>query len=49
MIAADLMTREFVTVGPEMLLSAAIRLMLEHRVSGLPVIDGTGRIVGLVT
>lgn len=49
MKAADLMTREIVTVGPETLLSDAIRLMLEHRVSGLPVVDGTGRLVGLLT
>ncbi len=49
MRAADLMTRDIVTVGPEMPLADAIRLMLEHRVSGLPVADGTGRLVGLLT
>jgi CBS domain-containing protein len=49
MNAADLMTREIVTVGPETPLADAIRLMLDHRVSGLPVVDGTGRLVGLLT
>ena len=49
MKAADLMTRDIVTVGPETPLADAIRLMLEHRVSGLPVVDGTGQLVGLLT
>ena len=49
MKAADLMTRDIVTVGPETPLAHAIRLMLEHRVSGLPVVDGAGQLVGLLT
>ena len=49
MKAADLMTRDIVTVGPETPLADAIRLMLEHRVSGLPVVDGAGQLVGLLT
>jgi CBS domain-containing protein len=49
MKAADVMTREIVTVGPETPLAEAIRLMLEHRVSGLPVVDGAGQLVGLLT
>jgi CBS domain-containing protein len=43
------MTRDVVTVGPETPLAEAIRLMLEHRVSGLPVVDGNGQLVGLLT
>jgi CBS domain-containing protein len=49
MKAADVMTRDIVTVGPETPLADAIRLMLEHRVSGLPVVDGNGQLVGLLT
>ena len=49
MKAADVMTREIVAVGPETPLADAIRLMLEHRVSGLPVVDGDGQLVGLLT
>ncbi len=48
MKAAELMTRDIVTVGPEAPLADAIRLMLEHRVSGLPVVDEAGRLVGLL-
>jgi CBS domain-containing protein len=49
MNAAELMTRDLVTVRPEAPLADAIRLMLEHRVSGLPVVEEGGRLVGLLT
>ena len=49
MKAADVMTRDIVAVGPETPLADAIRLMLERRVSGLPVVDGAGQLVGLLT
>jgi len=38
-----------VTVGPELRLSQALELMREHRFSGLPVVDGAGRPVGILT
>jgi acetoin utilization protein AcuB len=44
----DLMTRAVVTVRPDDRLEHAARLMLEHEVSGLPVVDGAG-VVGLIT
>jgi CBS domain-containing protein len=46
---SDIMTREVVTVTPETTLEAAVRLMVERRVSGLPVVDGAGAVVGVVT
>ena len=50
MKAADLMTREIVTVGPELPLADAIHLMLDRRISGMPVVDAAaGRLVGLLT
>jgi CBS domain-containing protein len=49
MNAAELMTRDVVTIGPEAPLADAIRLMLKFRVSGLPVVDGAGRLIGLLT
>ena len=49
MKAADVMTREVVTVGPEMPLAEAIQLMLGHQVSGLPVIGNDGLLIGLMT
>lgn len=49
MYATDLITRSVVTVGPEEPLAEAIRLMLEHRVSDLPVVGNAGRLIGLLT
>jgi len=42
------MTRRVVSVAPEASILDAIKLMLEHHVSGLPVIDH-GRLTGIVT
>ena len=49
MNAADVMTRDIFTVAPGTSLVEAIQLMLKVRVSGLPVVDGLGRLVGLLT
>jgi CBS domain-containing protein len=45
----DVMTRNVVTVTPEESILVAARLMLQHRVSGLPVVDAKGALVGIVT
>ena len=49
MKAADIMTLGVFTVRPETSLKEAAGLMLERGISGLPVVDGTGRLVGIVT
>src|SRR5262245_62493366 len=49
MNAVDVMTRDLVSIRPEASIMEAIRLMLQHRISGLPVVDATGRLQGIVT
>jgi CBS domain-containing protein len=49
MNAADIMTRNILSVGPESRVVEAIGLMLDNHVSGLPVIDEAGQLVGIVT
>ena len=49
MITADVMSRPIVAISPEAPLEQAIRLMIDRRVSGLPVIDAQGRAVGMLT
>jgi CBS domain-containing protein len=49
MIVADAMTRTVLTATPSMPIDQAARLMLDHRVSGLPVLDANGTLVGIVT
>ena len=49
MTVADFMTSKVVTVTPDISILAAARLMLEHRISGLPVVDDANHVVGIVS
>lgn len=49
MKAADLMTSFVVTVTPEATIEYAAQLMLQYRISGLPVTDSDGAVLGIVT
>ena len=49
MQARDVMTREVVSVAPGASVAEAARLMLDRRISGVPVLDGAGRLVGILT
>ena len=49
MHVADLMTRKVITVGLGSSVRHAADLMLNHRISGLPVVDDAGLLTGLVT
>jgi CBS domain-containing protein len=49
MKVAEIMTRPVITVAPQAFVVEAARLMLQHRVSGLPVVDSDGEILGMVT
>ncbi|HWA19906.1 MAG TPA: CBS domain-containing protein [Devosia sp.] len=48
MKVSDVMTRNLVTVMPGHSIRHAARIMLEHRISGLPVVDA-GELVGMLT
>jgi CBS domain-containing protein len=49
MQASDVMTLNVVSVEPDSSILHAARLMLQKNISGLPVIDGLGKLVGIVT
>jgi CBS domain-containing protein len=49
MKAADVMTRQIVSVPPEASIADAAGAMLEHGISGLPVVDAEGRVAGIIT
>jgi CBS domain-containing protein len=49
MNASDVMTRTLLSVRPDATVAEAIRTMLDNRISGLPVIDEAGRLVGILT
>ena len=44
----DVMVREVLTIGPEMELCEAVRLMVERKIGCLPVVENE-RLVGLIT
>jgi CBS domain-containing protein len=45
----DAMTRNVVTVTADTPVTEAMQLMLQHGISGVPVVDGTGRLLGILT
>ncbi|HHN65983.1 MAG TPA: CBS domain-containing protein [Nitrospirae bacterium] len=47
--AADIMTRDVITVTPETSVEELGRLFIERDISGAPVVDSEGRLVGIVT
>jgi CBS domain-containing protein len=49
MQASDVMTTRVVSLTPEMMVQAAAKLMLEERISGMPVLDAQGKMVGMLS
>ena len=49
MRAQDIMTQYVISVSPEDTIETAVQRMIDERISGLPVIDSSGRLVGMVT
>jgi len=49
MRAIDVMMRDVATVGPDTDLVEAIKLLSEHDVSALPVVDAAGKLVGMLS
>lgn len=48
-MAGDIMTTEVITVSPDDDVEKVARLLLEHHISGLPVVDGGGKLVGVIS
>jgi len=46
--AAEVMTKQVITVTPETSLSEALQLLLAHHIKRLPVVNATGQPIGLV-
>ena len=47
--AKDIMTKDVITVKPEATVENLARLLMEHKISGVPVVDDEKKIVGIVT
>lgn len=49
MKASDIMSTDVVTVGPKASVQEVAELLIKHRISGVPVVDENGHVVGLVS
>ena len=49
MKAMDVMSRDVATIGPDATILQAAQLILQRKFSGLPVVDSSGALVGIVT
>lgn len=49
MNASDVMVSAVITVKPDATVQEAAQLMLANRVSGLPVVDDSAKLVGLIS
>lgn len=49
MHAGEIMSRDVIAISPDAPLSQAVRLMLDAKVSGVPVVDTEGRPIGMLT
>jgi CBS domain-containing protein len=49
MLAKDIMTHQVITVSPEENVDQVTRLLVENKISGIPVVDSENHLAGIVT
>ena len=49
MKAGDMMTRNVITIDADSTVAQAAQRMLDHRISGMPVVDDSGRVIGIIS
>ena len=49
MLAKEIMKSEVITLSPETTITEIARIMVENDISGLPVVDGENRLLGVVS
>ena len=47
--AKDIMSKEVITVGPDMIIAEAATLLVENKIKRLPVVDSEGNLIGIVS
>ncbi|MGL5270383.1 MAG: CBS domain-containing protein [Selenomonadaceae bacterium] len=47
--AKDIMAKKLITVGPKETVQEVARLLVEHNISGVPVVDETGKLLGIIS
>lgn len=49
MNASDVMVKDVVTIGPQDEIPAAVKLLVDHDISALPVVDANGDVIGILS
>jgi CBS domain-containing protein len=49
MLAKDIMTKNVITANPEEEIDKVTKMMLENKISGIPVVDSQRHVLGIVT
>lgn len=47
--AKDIMSKDVITVGPDMIIAEAATLLVENKIKRLPVVDSEGNLIGIVS
>ena len=47
--AKDIMSKDVITTGPEITLDKVIKKLVKNKISGMPVIDENGKIIGVIS
>ena len=47
-IVKDIMTTDLITVTPDMDISRAVKILFDNRINGVPVVDDSGRLKGIL-
>ena len=48
-LVSDYMARNLITLSPDMEINHAMNILLDERISGAPVVDATGALVGVLS
>ncbi|MHB1346993.1 MAG: CBS domain-containing protein [Candidatus Humimicrobiaceae bacterium] len=49
LLAKDIMTRKVITINQDASIQELSELLLDHKISGVPVVDNEGKVVGIAT
>lgn len=49
MLAKDIMTKDVITVRPEEKVENAARMLIDNKISGIPVVDENNHVLGIIT
>lgn len=49
MLAKDIMTRDVITASPNDNVQDVAKILVEHKISGIPVVDDRGHVLGIIS